>query len=146
MPDYNITNAPLPKVVVIPAQSPPSQALREWLRKSAESADVVMSVCTGAFVLADTGLLDGQAKTTHHGSYRQFETAYPKGQAAAGQAVRRRRATRCFETSRRTIPWRRRGAGMRRRLSSGRGRRAAFTSPREPPIRTWSWAQNPTIV
>lgn len=85
VPDYTITNAPGPKVIVIPAQSAPSAAVREWLRRSAESADVVMSVCTGAFVLASTGLLDGQAATTHHDFYRALERQYPKVSVQRGK-------------------------------------------------------------
>ena len=67
VPDYTFENAPAPKVIVIPAQS--GDAMLEWIRKSAKTADVVMSVCTGAFILAKTGLLSGKAATTHHGSY-----------------------------------------------------------------------------
>lgn len=85
VPDYNLANAPSPKVVVVPAQSPPTEAVREWLRRSATSADVVMSVCTGAFVLAETGLLDGHAATTHHGFYRQFEAQYPRVKLQRGK-------------------------------------------------------------
>ena len=71
VPDYSFGNAPAPKVIVIPAQSG-SDAMLEWIRTSAKIADVVMSVCTGAFILAKTGLLAGKAATTHHGSYDRF--------------------------------------------------------------------------
>jgi transcriptional regulator GlxA family with amidase domain len=37
-----------------------------------------MSVCTGAFVLAQTGLLDGKTATTHHQSWDDFESSFPK--------------------------------------------------------------------
>ena len=47
------------------------------MRKSARTADVVMSVCTGAFLLAKTGLLSGKAATTHHASYGGLAMAYP---------------------------------------------------------------------
>src|SRR6266576_167727 len=67
VPDYAIQNAPAPKVIVIPAQSAPSPAVLEWLRKSSRTTDVTMSVCTGAFVLAKTGLLNGKSATTYHG-------------------------------------------------------------------------------
>jgi putative intracellular protease/amidase/YHS domain-containing protein len=70
-PDYTFENAPVPKVIVIPAQSG-NDAMLEWIRKSSKTADVVMSVCTGAFILAKTGLLAGKAATTHHGSYGPF--------------------------------------------------------------------------
>src|SRR5579884_1243794 len=51
-PQYDFAHAPAPKLVVVPAQSDPSTATIRWLNAVARSADVVMSVCTGAFVLA----------------------------------------------------------------------------------------------
>lgn len=58
-----------PKIIVIPAQSDPSDALIAWLRNATLTTDVTMSVCTGAFVLTKTGLLSRKAATTHHGAY-----------------------------------------------------------------------------
>lgn len=77
VPDYTIDNAPAPKVTVIPAQNRASDAVLEWIRKSSRNADVTMSVCTGAYVLAATGLLSGKAATTHHGAYVDLATKYP---------------------------------------------------------------------
>jgi putative intracellular protease/amidase/YHS domain-containing protein len=77
VPEYSFANAPAPKVIVIPAQSDPTEATLEWIRKSAKTADVTMSVCTGAFVLAKTGLLAGKSATTHHGAYRDLAVAFP---------------------------------------------------------------------
>ena len=77
VPDYTFATAPAPKVIVIPAQSDPTQATLAWLRKSAKTADVTMSVCTGAFVLAQSGLLAGKAATTHHSAYRELAAAFP---------------------------------------------------------------------
>ena len=77
VPDFTFANAPAPKVIVIPAQGGKSDATLDWIRKSAAAADVTMSVCTGAFLLARTGLLNGKAAATHHGSYSQFEMAFP---------------------------------------------------------------------
>jgi YHS domain-containing protein len=37
-----------------------------------------MSVCTGAFVLAKTGLLDGKSATTFHGAFGRFAMTFPK--------------------------------------------------------------------
>ena len=40
VPDYTIENAPLPKVIVIPAQSPASDKTKEWIRKASKHTDV----------------------------------------------------------------------------------------------------------
>src|SRR5262249_40364066 len=63
IPDYTFANAPAPKVIVIPAQSEPSKVMLDWIRRSTRDTDVTMSVCTGAFVLAKTGLLNGKSAT-----------------------------------------------------------------------------------
>ena len=76
-PDYTFANAPEAKVVVIPAQQG-SDAMIAWLKKTAPSADVTMSVCTGAFKLAKAGLLDGKTATTHHEFYDKMEREYPQ--------------------------------------------------------------------
>ena len=67
VPNYSFANAPAPKVIVRPAQDGSDEEMLEWIRKSSKTADLTMSVCTGAFVLAQTGLLSGKAATTHHG-------------------------------------------------------------------------------
>jgi len=77
VPEYTFQTAPAPKVVVIPAQRGRSEATLAWIRKSAKSADLVMSVCTGAFLLAKTGLLSGKAATTHHASFRELAMQFP---------------------------------------------------------------------
>lgn len=77
LPQYDLRSAPPPKVVVVPAQSNPTEAVKTWLRGTAQHADVVMSVCTGALVLAAAGLLDGHNATTHHGSFATLAMEYP---------------------------------------------------------------------
>ena len=76
VPDYTFDTAPQPKVVVVPAQRG-SKALHAWLRKVSATADVTMSVCTGAFQLGKAGLLSGKSATTHHDFFEQFEKAFP---------------------------------------------------------------------
>jgi transcriptional regulator GlxA family with amidase domain len=84
LPDYTFANAPAPKVIVIPAQSTRSAAALEWIRKSTKTTDVTMSVCTGAFLLAQTGLLSGKAATTHHSGYRTLALQFPDIQVRRG--------------------------------------------------------------
>jgi transcriptional regulator GlxA family with amidase domain len=77
VPNYSIADAPPPKIIVIPAQSEPSKAVVAWIRNASHSADLTMSVCTGAFVLAKTGLLAGKNATTHHSAYKEFAMMFP---------------------------------------------------------------------
>lgn len=76
VPDYTFANVPECKVVVIPAQRG-SEPMREWLRKISQTADVTMSVCTGAFQLAKAGLLAGKSATTHHDFIERLEKDFP---------------------------------------------------------------------
>jgi len=77
VPDYTLANAPAPKVIVIPAQSEPSAAMLEWIRKSSKITEVTMSVCTGAFVMAKTGFLSGKSATTIHAAFNSFAIEFP---------------------------------------------------------------------
>ena len=83
MPHYTFANVPEMKVVVIPAQKG-SDEMIEWLRKVAPTADVTMSVCTGAFKLAKAGLLSGKAATTHHDFLDELQSKYPDIQVKRG--------------------------------------------------------------
>jgi putative intracellular protease/amidase/YHS domain-containing protein len=75
-PEHTFQTAPVPKVIVIPAQQA-NEAMLEWIRTSTKSTDVTMSVCTGAYVLAKTGLLSGKSATTFHRAYEDFAMEFP---------------------------------------------------------------------
>jgi transcriptional regulator GlxA family with amidase domain len=79
IPDYTFDDAPPPSVIVVGAQRG-SERMNAWLREKAPNAktDVLMSVCTGAFRLAQAGLLDGKRATTHHDFFDEFERRYPR--------------------------------------------------------------------
>jgi transcriptional regulator GlxA family with amidase domain len=77
LPHHTYGDAPRPNVVVVPAHHA-TDATRTWLRQTAKGAQLVMSVCTGAYILAEAGLLDGLTATTHHGSHADFARMFPK--------------------------------------------------------------------
>jgi transcriptional regulator GlxA family with amidase domain len=77
LPNYSFADAPDPAIVVIPAQKGGPEVV-EWLRHIQPRTELVMSVCTGAFVLARTGLLDGLPATTHHDYFDAFVEKFPK--------------------------------------------------------------------
>lgn len=49
LPTHTLDDAPAPHVVVVPAQGGRSDRMREWIRAAHDTADITMSVCTGAF-------------------------------------------------------------------------------------------------
>jgi transcriptional regulator GlxA family with amidase domain len=71
LPDHTFTTCPRPDLLIIPGGFGTRALLKNepvlaWIRTQAASAELVMSVCTGAFMLAKLGLLDGLRATTHH--------------------------------------------------------------------------------
>ena len=54
-----------------------SESLSAWLTAMAERGAKLCSTCTGAFLLAETGLLDGYQATTNPGRAAQFRKYYP---------------------------------------------------------------------
>jgi transcriptional regulator GlxA family with amidase domain len=83
VPHYTFANAPHADIVVIGAQRG-ATALPEWLRARTKDSRVVMSVCTGAFKLADAGLLEGKKATTHHEFWDAFAKKFPNVQLERG--------------------------------------------------------------
>lgn len=70
VPDFLLENCPAAHVLVLPGGQGTRALLNrvlllEWIRKQARGAEIVMSVCTGALLLAKAGLLDGLRATTH---------------------------------------------------------------------------------
>ena len=53
-------------------------AVQQWVRESAKNAEIVLSVCNGAFFLGRAGLLDGLEATTFAGLIDDLQKAAPK--------------------------------------------------------------------
>ena len=70
-----------PDVIVVPAMwdvgSAEQRPVAAWLKKHTEGAGTVMSVCDGAQVLADAGLLDGRRATANWANISRWEGRYP---------------------------------------------------------------------
>ncbi len=50
----------------------------EWIRTQYERGAMVAAMCTGTFLLAETGLLDGKRATTNWHFVRSFEKRFPR--------------------------------------------------------------------
>ena len=72
-PEYTLADAPPIDLLLIPGGQGTRPLMHdapliEWIGQRAAAAELVLSVCTGALLLAKAGLLDGLAATTHHGA------------------------------------------------------------------------------
>ncbi len=55
-----------------------SPGLISWIRRHYDQGAHVASICTGAFLLAETGLLAGKSATLHWGFVDEFRRRYPE--------------------------------------------------------------------
>lgn len=69
--EHSLTTSPEPNILILAGgagsrRAMENEQLLEWVRQVTERAELVMSVCSGARILARAGLLSGIAATTHH--------------------------------------------------------------------------------
>ncbi len=79
-PDADLDGEQAPDVLLIPGGGGtqfPQPALIGWLRAHAPRAGQIVSVCTGAFLLAEAGLLAGRTVTTHWAYCDALATRFP---------------------------------------------------------------------
>ncbi|MFC6635341.1 GlxA family transcriptional regulator [Microbulbifer taiwanensis] len=85
-PDATLSEGLEPDLVCIPdLYLPPSKTLRNrypvecaWLRDRFEGGAVIASACSGTFLLAESGLLDGLNATIHWAYAENLQAAYPQ--------------------------------------------------------------------
>lgn len=81
-PTFRFGKEPKPDVIVLPGGHVDPQlenpAVIRWLQENAKGAELILSVCNGAFFLAKAGLLDGLEATTFAGLIDELKAAAPK--------------------------------------------------------------------
>jgi transcriptional regulator GlxA family with amidase domain len=82
-PHHHLADCPLPDLLLVPGgqgtrKEMHNALLIDWIRSRAGEAELVLSVCTGALLLAKAALLDGLEATTHHGSIDLLRQVAPK--------------------------------------------------------------------
>ncbi|SHF30899.1 DJ-1/PfpI family protein [Pedobacter caeni] len=71
---YSFENAPQADILIVPGAAPQvisntvnnQPELFKWINKQNEKTKITMSVCTGALLLSNAGVLDGKKATTHY--------------------------------------------------------------------------------
>jgi putative intracellular protease/amidase len=81
-PNHTLDDSPVADVLIIPgggvdATQDDPQVIK-WIQERSKSAEHVLSVCNGAYILARTGLLDGLTATTFYGLLDGLAAAAPK--------------------------------------------------------------------
>jgi transcriptional regulator GlxA family with amidase domain len=76
--DFDAREAAGADIVIVPAQAEPkSPALSKWLQAQAAKGATIVSVCEGARVLANAGLLEGKRAVTHWAALQSMAKSYP---------------------------------------------------------------------
>jgi transcriptional regulator GlxA family with amidase domain len=82
-PSYQLSDCPAPDILLIPGglgtrREMHNAVLIDWIRDRAVNTELILSVCTGALLLAMAGLLDGLEATTHHGAIDLLREMAPR--------------------------------------------------------------------
>lgn len=64
-----------------------NQVLIDWISKEYKAGAEIASMCSGAFLLAATGLLDGKVCSTHWNAAAQFREMFPNVKIAADKII-----------------------------------------------------------
>lgn len=81
-PDYTLATVPTPDILVVPGgrvdEVAKDSSLINWIRRTTADRQLTMSVCTGAYILGEAGLLDGKTVTTHWAATQMLQKMTPK--------------------------------------------------------------------
>jgi len=92
LPDKSLAQAFEADIIIVPGgpgarrETLPLHVF-EFLRSASDTAEIIASVCTGAFILAKAGLGDGHQMTTHTAQVEALAKAYPHVQVVKGARV-----------------------------------------------------------
>ncbi|MBN9432277.1 MAG: GlxA family transcriptional regulator [Bosea sp.] len=74
---HRLTYLITPPSLIVPSRMQPMGRLTDWLAGRHAAGATLVSVCAGAFLVAETGLLDGRTATTHWAFAAELARRYP---------------------------------------------------------------------
>jgi transcriptional regulator GlxA family with amidase domain len=82
-PHHRLADCPRPDLLLVPGgqgtrKEMHNPTLIAWIKARSQEAELVLSVCTGALLLAKAELLDGLEATTHHEALDLLREVAPK--------------------------------------------------------------------
>jgi transcriptional regulator GlxA family with amidase domain len=89
-PVFDFSDCPRVDILIVPGgmgtrKEMHNDRLLQWIAEQAKQAELMLSVCTGALLLAKAGLLDGLNATTHHSAISLLKEAAPKATVQENQ-------------------------------------------------------------
>ncbi|HXE37262.1 MAG TPA: DJ-1/PfpI family protein [Azonexus sp.] len=89
LPEYGFTGHPPIDLLIVPGgvvtEELAKPAVGDWIARVAAGTRITASVCTGAFLLAKAGLLDGKRATTHREDIADLQRDFPRMEVQADQ-------------------------------------------------------------
>lgn len=93
-PHINISAIKKTNLIIIPSLNhnyheavKGNKILIEWIEKQYKGGAEIASICTGAFMLASSGLLDGKSCSTHWAAAENFRSMFPKVNLQADKLI-----------------------------------------------------------
>ncbi len=100
-PSYQLSNCPQPDILVVPGgggkrpdgtpfgtrREMLNDTLLDWINQLYPQTEHLLSVCTGALILAKANLIEHRATTTHHGAFDELRRVAPNADIRQGERI-----------------------------------------------------------
>jgi transcriptional regulator GlxA family with amidase domain len=91
-PAHTLADCPPPDILLVPGgygtrREMHNPVLLDWIKLRAADTELLLSVCTGALLLAKAGLLEGLSATTHHLAIDLLREAAPNTRVLASERI-----------------------------------------------------------